>query len=92
MILWHFRLAVLAVLDLVLRDPDGTLPGALLRDRMALNAAVACLRLEGRRESASEIRDAVCLARAGDLRDEVHCSVWVINRVLWAESIRRGNA
>ena len=33
---------------------------------MALGAAVACLRLEGRRETASEIRDAVCLARVGD--------------------------
>jgi len=58
--------AALAMLDVVLRDPSGTLPGALLRDRMALNAAVACLKLENRLESMSDIRDAVCLARAGD--------------------------
>jgi len=58
--------AALVTLDVVLRDPDGTLPGALLRDRLALNAAVACLKLEGRNETASDIRDAVCLARAGD--------------------------
>lgn len=58
--------AALAMLDLVLRDQDGTLPGALLRDRMALDAAVACLKLENRRETTSDIRDAVCLARAGD--------------------------
>ena len=51
------------MLDVVLRDPGGTLPSALLRDRMALEAAVACLRLENRRETTSDIRDAVCLAR-----------------------------
>ena len=58
--------AALAMLDMVLRDPGGTLPSALLRDRMALEAAVACLRLENRRETATDIRDAVCLARAGE--------------------------
>jgi len=58
--------AALAMLDMVLRDPGGSLPGALLRDRMALDAAVACLKLENRREVTSDIRDAVCLARAGD--------------------------
>lgn len=55
--------AALAMLDVVLRDPRGTLPGALLRDRMALDVAVACLKLENRREVTSDIRDAVCLAR-----------------------------
>ena len=35
--------AALAMLDVVLRYPGTTLPGALLRDRLALNAAVACL-------------------------------------------------
>ena len=58
--------AALAMFDVVLRDPSGTLPGNLLRDRMALNAAVACLKLENRRENMSDIRDAVCLARAGE--------------------------
>ena len=58
--------AALALLDVVLRDPSGILPAALLRDRMALDAAVACLKLERRTESASDIRDAVCLARAGE--------------------------
>jgi len=58
--------AALATLDAVLRDPNGTLPCALLRDRMALDSAVACLKLEGRNESGSDIRDAVGLARAGD--------------------------
>jgi hypothetical protein len=59
--------AALAVLDMVLRDRGGTLPGALLRDRMALDAAVACLKLENRRETPSDIRDAVCLARPARL-------------------------
>jgi hypothetical protein len=55
--------AALAMLDVVLRYLGATLPGALLRDRLALDAGVACLKLEGRNESASDIRDAVCLAR-----------------------------
>lgn len=58
--------AALAMLDLIMRDPEVTLPAALLRDRLALQAAVACLKLEGRGETESDIRDAVCLARAGD--------------------------
>lgn len=58
--------AALAILDVMLREPNGAVPGTLLRDRMALNAAVACLKLENRREVTSDIRDAVCLARAGD--------------------------
>jgi hypothetical protein len=58
--------AALATLHVALRDPGGTLSGALLRDRLALDAAVACLKLEGRNETASDTRDAVCLARAGD--------------------------
>lgn len=58
--------AALAMLDVVLRDPGHTLLGNLLRDRMALQAAVACLKLENRREVTSDIRDAVCLARAGE--------------------------
>lgn len=58
--------AALATLDVVLRDPGTTFPGALLRDRLALDAAVACLKLEGRNATASDTRDAVCLARAGD--------------------------
>ena len=55
--------AALAVLDIVLRDTGA---GTLIRDRLALNASEACLALEGRREATSDIRDAVCLARAGD--------------------------
>ncbi|WP_299758441.1 DUF1403 family protein [uncultured Boseongicola sp.] len=58
--------AALALLDVVVRDPSGILPAALLRDRLALEAAAACLKLEGRFESTSDIRDAVCLVRAGD--------------------------
>jgi Protein of unknown function (DUF1403) len=58
--------AAIAVLDGVLRDPNGPLPASLLRDRLALDAAAACLRFESRRETSFDIRDAVCLARAGD--------------------------
>jgi hypothetical protein len=58
--------AALAMLDVMLRDPGGRLPAALLRDRLALKAAAACLKLENRTETAFDIRDAVCLARVGD--------------------------
>ena len=58
--------AALAMLDVVLGAPNDTLPGALLRDRMAVESAIACLKLENRHESMSDIRDAACLARAGD--------------------------
>ncbi len=56
----------LAMLHMVLRDPSSTLPAALLRNRLALRAAEACLKLEGRRESSAEIRDAFFLTRPGD--------------------------
>lgn len=58
--------AALALLDMVVGQPTATLPSALQRDRLALQAAVACLKLEGRSEAAPDIRDAICLARAGD--------------------------
>ena len=47
--------AALAMLAGVLGGPGDTLPGALLRDRMALEAAVACLKLEGRDENTSAV-------------------------------------
>jgi Protein of unknown function (DUF1403) len=58
--------AALAVLDLVLRKPEAEMPAPLLRDRLALAAAAACLGLEGRRDSKAEIRDAFYLTRIGD--------------------------
>ena len=58
--------ASLAMLHMVLADPSETLPVELLRNRLALRAAEACLKLEGRRDSETEIRDAYYLARAGD--------------------------
>lgn len=42
------------------------LPLALWRDRLALAAAEVCAGLEGRREGAAALRDAVHLTRAGD--------------------------
>ncbi len=58
--------ASLAMLHMVLADPANSLPAELLRNRLALRAAEACLKLEGRRDSKAEIRDAYSLARAGD--------------------------
>ncbi len=54
------------MLHMVLADPAEILPAELLRNRLALRAAAACLKLEGRRESEADIRDAFYLARAGD--------------------------
>ena len=42
-------------------------PHALLRDRLALRAAEACVAFSGRSERARELRDAVHLLRPGDL-------------------------
>lgn len=42
-------------------------PQALLRDRLALRAAEACIAFSGRPERAGELRDAVHLLRPGDL-------------------------
>ena len=56
----------MALLDRALACPDGLMPAALLRDRLALRAAEACLKFESRRTGEAEIRDAVCLTRAGD--------------------------
>ena len=42
-------------------------PQALLRDRLALRAAEACVAVSGRPERAGELRDAVRLLRPGDL-------------------------
>jgi hypothetical protein len=57
--------AALDHLHLVLSRVD--LPHALLRDRLALRAAEACVAFSGRPERAGELRDAVHLLRPGDL-------------------------
>lgn len=58
--------ASLAMLHMLLADPAQLLPAELLRNRLALCAAEACLKLEGRRDSEADIRDAFYLTRAGD--------------------------
>ncbi len=59
--------ASLAILHMVLADPADILPAELLRNRLALRATEACLKLEGRRDSGADIRDAYYLTRAGDM-------------------------
>ena len=58
--------AVLSHLHLVLGRE--AVPQALLRDRLALRAAEACVAYSGRPERAAELRDAIHLLRPGDLR------------------------
>lgn len=57
--------AALSHLHLVLGPAE--VPQALLRDRLALRAAEACVGFSGRPERAGELRDAVHLLRSGDL-------------------------
>lgn len=57
--------AALTHLHLVLSREE--VPQALLRDRLALRAAEACVAFSGRPERAGELRDAVHLLRPGDL-------------------------
>ena len=56
--------AALAELHAVVANP--AIPHSLLRDRLALGAAVACAGFAGRMETAADLRDAVHLLRAGD--------------------------
>ncbi|WP_343211824.1 DUF1403 family protein (plasmid) [Aliisedimentitalea scapharcae] len=58
--------AALAVLHPFVAQRHASVPGALLRQRLALQATEYCLTLEGRRDSPGDIRDAVCLHRAGE--------------------------
>ncbi len=57
--------AALSHLHLVLGCEE--VPQALLRERLALRAAEACVAFSGRPERAGELRDAVHLLRPGDL-------------------------
>ena len=57
--------AALAHLHQVLARDE--VPRALLRERLALRAAEACVRFSGRSERARDLRDAVHLLRPGDL-------------------------
>lgn len=59
--------ASLAMLHMLLVDPESILPAELLRNRLALRAAEICLKHEGRRESEAEIRDAYYLTHVGDV-------------------------
>ena len=56
--------AALATLHIVLQCDD--VPQALLRERLALRAAEACVRFSGRPERAGELRDEVHLLRPGE--------------------------
>ena len=56
--------AALATLHAVVGREE--VPHALLRERLALRAAEACVRFSGRSERAGELRDAVHLLRPGD--------------------------
>ena len=56
--------AALSHLHLVLASPN--VPHALLRERLALRAAEACVAFSGRLERGADLRDAVHLMRPGD--------------------------
>ncbi len=60
-----FSGAALCQLHLVLAREE--VPLALLRDRLALRAAAACVAFSGRPERTAELRDAIHLLRPGDL-------------------------
>lgn len=60
-------LSGMALAHLHLAVVQDDVPHALLRDRLALGAAVACVAFSGRPETAADLRDAVHLTRPGDL-------------------------
>lgn len=60
--------SALALLHVVLTDPNIATPTKLLRQRLALKAAVQCLKIEGRGDDEAQLRDAYYLTASGDAR------------------------
>jgi hypothetical protein len=63
---WFLAGAALAALHPAASGRRPQVPLALLRERLALQAAEACVRMAGRAERAADLRDAVHLLRPGD--------------------------
>lgn len=60
--------SALALLYVMLADPNIATPTKLLRQRLALKAAVQCLKIEGRGDDDAQLRDAYYLTVSGDAR------------------------
>ena len=60
--------ATLTVLDMLVQDENGTVPQKLLANRLALKAATATSKLEGRLAREADIRDAYHLTAPGEAR------------------------
>ncbi len=58
--------SALALLHVVLHDPNIHVPSELLRNRLAFRAAVHCSKIEGRAVTEADIRDAYLLTLPGD--------------------------
>jgi len=58
--------SALALLHVVLHDPITNVPTELLRNRLALRAAINCLKIEGRMATEADIRDAFYLTTPCD--------------------------
>lgn len=58
--------SALALLHVVLHDPNINVPSELLRNRLALRAAQNCCKIEGRVTTEAELRDAYLLTLPGD--------------------------
>jgi len=59
--------AALALLHVILHDPITNVPTELLRNRLALKAAINGLKIEGRMATEADIRDAFYLTGPGDV-------------------------
>lgn len=59
--------SALALLHVALNDPNIAVPTELLRNRLALHAAVRCLKIEGRSDDDAQVRDAFLLTKPGDI-------------------------
>ena len=59
--------SALALLHVALNDPNIAVPTELLRNRLALRAAVQCLKIEGRSDDDGQVRDAFLLTKPGDI-------------------------
>lgn len=59
--------SALALLHVALNDHSISVPTELLRNRLALRAAVRCLKIEGRSDDEAQVRDAFLLTKPGDI-------------------------
>lgn len=83
--------SALALLHVALNDPNIAVPTELLRNRLALRAAVRCLKIEGRSDDDGRVRDAFLLTKPGGIMGPgVTCWLCSLKLVLFRYETKAG--